>query len=273
MNFNFIALALPMVFFCPMVTAQIDNERAAPMTYSMLRSETAAENARAVTEPARVDWIKIQDRGRSLLDIQKRSQTVAINLQSIGTGVADRAQILVETTERASIKLQNITKLALDANNAANEAVIAAGAISQYLAETYTGAAYREQMTLPGVNHLLRAQEAEKLLDVKRQKRIMILKNARTFNVEMRKAQLTHRKLLADFQTADSQGKDSMSLATEADLAAARVATVGAQAASAFSDAAQLAALELKLARVAVEAQTLVANEAVTRAEMLAKKP
>ncbi len=273
MDRNYISIALLFVAFSPLVHAQPEDDLSAPMTYSVIRSGEAAANSRALAAPVREDWSKIQEKGRSFFDIQERARSVAINLQSTGSGATEPIQFLVETTNRASSSLLNATKHALDANDVANEAISAAGIISQYLSNTYAGAAYREQMMIPGITHLVRSREAEKTLAATQQKRMAVLKNARALNDEMRKIQLAHRKLVADYQTAEKQGKSTAAQAAELDLTADRVANIGSKAASAYSEAAQLAAVELKLARVIVESQTLLSNEAVIKVEKLIKKP
>ncbi len=273
MNTASAVVALPVALFCSLLAAQTDDERVAPMTHAVVRSAVAAEEARTAAESIKVDWTNIKDSSRSSPELQKRSRSTAISLPLMTPGGAERVQALIETADRANGKIQQTVKLALDANDAANEASSSTEAIAQFVMQNYSGAAAREQMMRPGIDRSLRSRDAEKLLELTKQKRTAVLRNARALSDEMRRAQLTHRKLLADYQAADKQGKADMSLALEADSAAQKTASFGAQAASAYAQAAQLAATELRLARVIVELQTLIAQETISNAEVLVKKP
>lgn len=176
--------------------------------------------------------------------------------------------------ERISVQLSNATgalsglkssrDLAVESNAALVEAREAAARLANIAKSAVSAGAAKEELDRPGSSKQAIAREAEKTFLATRAERTSAQSKAREIEEQLNRARDVRQRLVAE---ALSSG--NMSKAREADISAADVSKLAAEAAVAHVQAMQLASREVQLAQVMAETYAELGRDSVGWIKML----
>jgi hypothetical protein len=236
----------------------------------LARAEVASTEVNAAQVQTATSLAKlksVQDSvAREGLEVQLRQLQSSMNSAS-NSNQADRLSAFSANANAAWSGLTKSSQLAVESNGAFVEAKEATLRLVTALKGSVAAGAAREELDRPGSGRQAVAIEAEKRLLAFRAERTSAQGKARALEEQMVRARANHQRLVSEALSTGNMGK-----AREADMAAADVSRLAAEAAAAYAQATRLASAEVQFAQLMADSYAELGREALGWAKLLQPK-